>query len=89
MAAPHPRLRKHLSAPGLQKPIRRSFEAIADHRHQRSQSSLADALRAGLAVFGLKYASLLKCDEAYREGVIRPNLKTEVTQSWKAAIIKA
>jgi hypothetical protein len=55
MAAPHPRLRKHLSAPGLLKTIRQSFEAMSDHRHQRSQISLADALVAGLAVFGLKY----------------------------------
>ncbi len=76
MAAPHPRLRKHLCAPGWLKTIRQSFEAIAGPRHQRSQSSLADALRAGLGVVGLKYPSLLKFDEAYRDGVIRPNLKT-------------
>jgi hypothetical protein len=55
MVAPHPRLRKHLSAPGLLKTIRQSFEAMVDHRHQCSQISLADALMAGLAVFGLKY----------------------------------
>lgn len=76
MAAPHPRLRKHLSAPGLLKTIRQSFEAIPDHRSPRSQIALSDALMAGLAMFGLKYPSLLKFDEAYREGVIRANLKT-------------
>jgi hypothetical protein len=31
---------------------------------------------AGLAVWGLKYPSLLKFDEASREGVIRHHLKT-------------
>jgi hypothetical protein len=76
MAAPHPRLRKHLSAPGLLKTIRQSFEAIPDHRSPRSPIALSDALMAGLAMFGLKYPSLLKFDEAYREGVIRANLKT-------------
>jgi hypothetical protein len=76
MAAPHPRLRKHLSAPGLLKMIRQSFEAIPDHRSPRSPIALSDALMAGLAMFGLKYPSLLKFDEAYREGVIRANLKT-------------
>jgi hypothetical protein len=76
MAAPHPRLRQQLSAPGLLQSIRRRFEAVPEHRHERSQIPLADALMSGLAVFGLKYPSLLKFDEAYNEGVIRHNLKT-------------
>jgi hypothetical protein len=78
MAAPYPRLRKYLSAPGLLKRIRQSFEAILDHRAERSQISLPDALMSGLTVvFGLKYPSLLKFDEAYQnEAVIRHNLRT-------------
>jgi hypothetical protein len=77
MAAPPPRLRKYLSAPGLLKTIRRSFEAIADHRTERSPISLPDAWMSGLAVLGLKYPSLLKFDEAYQnEAVIRHNLRT-------------
>lgn len=60
MAAPYPRLRKYLSASGLLKTIRQSFEAIVDHRTERSQISLPDALVSGRAVFGLKYPSLLK-----------------------------
>ncbi len=75
MAAPHPRLRKPLSAAGLLKTIRQSFEAIPDHRSPRSPIALSDALMGGRAMFGLKYPSLLKFDEAYREGVIRANLK--------------
>ena len=77
MAAPYPRLRKYLSAPGLLKTIRQSFEAIVDHRTERSQISLPDALVSGLAVFGLEYPSLLKFDEAYQnEAVIRHDLRT-------------
>lgn len=76
MAAPHPRLRKQLSAPGLLNTIREQFSQIADHRRERSDIPLADALMSGLAVFGLKYPSLLKFDEARHEEVIRHNLKT-------------
>ena len=76
MAAPHPRLRKQLSAPGLLETIRKQFDAIADHRSARADITLSDALMSGLAVFGLKYPSLLKFDEANQEGVIQHNLKT-------------
>jgi hypothetical protein len=76
MAAPHPRLRNQLSAPGLLKTLRQRFEKVPEHRHARSEIPLPDALMAGLAVFGLKYPSLLKFDEAYNEGVIRHNLRT-------------
>jgi hypothetical protein len=38
--------------------------------------TLVDALMSGLAVFGLKYPSLLKFDEDQDEPIIRHNLKT-------------
>lgn len=77
MAAPHPRLRKPLSAPGLLKTIRAAFESIPDWRSVRRKISLRDALMSGLAMFGLKYPSLLKFDEAYQdEARIRHNLRT-------------
>ena len=76
MAAPHPRLRKALSAPGLLKTIRESFASVPDPRRGRAEIRLSDALMAGLAVFGLKYPSLLKFDEASREEVLRHNLRT-------------
>ena len=76
MAAPHPRLRKTLSAPGLLKTIRDSFASVPDSRGSRVEIALCDALMAGLAVFGLKYPSLLKFDEASREDVLRHNLRT-------------
>ena len=71
-----PRLRKSLSTPGLLQAIRGCFEAVADVR-QGCEIALVDALMSGLAVFGLKYPSLLKFDEGYRnEAVIRANLKS-------------
>jgi hypothetical protein len=76
MAAPHPHLRKALSAPGLLQEIRRCFAAVPDPRGPRHDIALEDALMAGLAVFGLKYPSLLQFDEAAGEAVIRHNLRT-------------
>ena len=43
MAAPHPRLRKQLSAPGLLKTLRQRFEKVPEHRHARSEIPLPDA----------------------------------------------
>jgi len=71
-----PQLRQHLSAPGLLKAIRQSFAAIPEHRHERSEISLTDALMSGLAVFGLKYPSLLQFEQERNEALTRSNLKT-------------
>ena len=76
MPAPSPRLRQQLSAPGLLKTIRCSFAGVVDQRREASPIALSDALMSGLAVFGLKYPSLLKFDEARNEAVIRSNLQT-------------
>ena len=65
MASPNARLRKQLSAPGLLATVRQCFEQIPDHRQRRGQIRLSDALMSGLAVFSLKYPSLLKFDQAY------------------------
>jgi hypothetical protein len=71
-----PPLRKHLSAPGLLRAIRQCFAQVVDVR-SGCEIPLADALMSGLAVFGLKYPSLLKFDEAYQnEEVIRSNLRS-------------
>ena len=76
MAAPAAQLRKHLSAPGLLRAIRQTFDVIPDHRCD-PLIPLADALMSGVAVFGLKYPSLLKFDEAYSdEATVRHNLRT-------------
>jgi hypothetical protein len=47
-----------------------------DPRREASPIGLVDALMSGLAVFGLKYPSLLKFDEARHETVIRSNLQS-------------
>jgi hypothetical protein len=76
MAAPQAQLRKHLSAPGLLNTIRGCFKQVPDHR-RRLQIPLVDALMSGVAVFGLKYPSLLKFDEGYcNEATVRHNLRT-------------
>ncbi len=71
-----PPLRKQLSTPGLLSAIRACFAQIVDPR-TGCEIPLVDALMSGLAVFGLKYPSLLKFDEAYQnETVIRSNLQS-------------
>lgn len=69
-------LRKYLSAPGLLKTVRQSFARIVDHRQSGSVGiPLTDALMSGLAIFAMKYPSLLKFDEQRNEPVIRSNLR--------------
>ena len=68
--------RKELSAAGLLGIARRCFGAVADPVARRGGASLADCLMSGLAVYGLKYGSLLKFDEAARgDGAVRGNLR--------------
>ena len=71
-----PLLRKHLSAPGLLGSIRQAFNQIedSDFSHARSDISLADCLMSGIAIFGLKYPSLLQFDRDKK--TIRSNLRT-------------
>lgn len=64
------------SAASLLNAIRGVFSQIPDHRPGKTKFTLADALMSGLAVFGLKYPSLLKFDEDQDEPIIRHNLKT-------------
>lgn len=80
MAAPFPQLRQDLSMPGLLKTVRGSFARLADPRKrpQRAQYTLTDTLCSALAMFSLKYPSLLQFDTDVRADVsiIRPNLRT-------------
>ena len=71
-----PVFRKTLSAPGLLRLVRRSFDRIEDPVAGRGLN-LTDCLMSGLAVFGLKYPSLSGFDRDARvEGTIRSNLKS-------------
>lgn len=63
------------SAPALLGQIRKDFEKIPDFRHSGQQFSVADVVMSGVAVFGLKYPSLLKFDEQRHEARVRANLK--------------
>lgn len=70
-----PALREHLSAPGLLKTVRGAFKRVRDHRSaERIDVPLVDTLMSGLAVFGLKYASLLAFDKDRFDPVIANNL---------------
>ncbi len=71
-----PLLRKHLSAPGLLKSIRQVFSQIeaTDSCHARNDISLADCLMSGMAIFGLKYPSLLQFDQDKQ--TIQANLRS-------------
>jgi hypothetical protein len=68
------KLRKTLSAPGLLKIVRKEFEKIPEHRSGTIKYRLPDVLMSGLAMFGLKYPSLLQFDKARNEKTIKANL---------------
>jgi hypothetical protein len=57
------KVRKHLSADGLFKLIRKETGKIKEHRVMNIKISLPDALMSGLAMFSLKDPSLLAFDQ--------------------------
>jgi hypothetical protein len=65
--------RQSLCAPGLLKEARRCFESIPDPVASRGITQ-SDCLMSGLAVFGLKYPSLLQFDQNQNEPLIQANL---------------
>ena len=68
--------RKTLSAPGLLRVARQCFDRIEDTVTSRGLN-LTDCLMSGLAVFGMKYPSLLRFDgDARGNETIRSNLKS-------------
>lgn len=72
--------KKHLSAKGLLQKVRHAFEKVPepprDARGLKPGISLADCLMSGLAIFGLKFSSLLQFDHEQEEQTTRHNLKT-------------
>jgi hypothetical protein len=56
-------VRKHLNASSLLATMKQAFEKIPDPLAGRTNYPLADCFMAGLAMFGLKYRSLLQFDE--------------------------
>ncbi len=69
----------HLSANGMLRTIRATFETIPEHsrdpRELKDAIPLADCLMSGLAVFGLKYPSLLQFDNGLDDPVVKHNLR--------------
>lgn len=59
--------RKHLFLPGLLERTRHVFDKIKDNVGQRTTFSLTDCLMSGMAMFGLKYSSLLQFDNQGRD----------------------
>ena len=69
--------RKTLSAPGLLRAVRKSFDKVPDPVPRR-KFTLSDCLMSGLAVFGLKYPSLLRFDrDARTDETVRANPRTQ------------
>jgi len=72
--------KKQLSAKGMLAKVRGLFEKIPepvkDPRGVRPKISLPDCLMSGLAVFGIKFPSLLQFDIGLNNQVIQHNLRT-------------
>jgi hypothetical protein len=71
--------RKHLFLPGLLERVRRTFDKIEDNVRQRTAITLTDCPMSGMAMFGLKYPSLLQFEERTRNNKNSPvthNLRT-------------
>jgi len=70
------KFRKHLSIPGMLRQCRKNFDALPDTMEKRSGITLSECLMSGLALFGLKYPSLLQFDRGMDDKIIRHNLST-------------
>ena len=69
-------VRKHLSADGLHKADINSLNKEKLVEYKKSEFSCKDCVMSGLAVFGLKFPSLLKFEENKNDKVIRGNLRS-------------
>jgi hypothetical protein len=69
-------MHNHMSAPAPLNQVRKDFEKVGDSRRYGQRFSLTDVLMSGLAVFSLKFPSLLKFDEKRKEARIRANLQS-------------
>ena len=70
--------RQSLSAPALYSTVRECFSKVADHREKGVATyPLADVLMSRLAIFSLKFPSLLQFDEMGRhDKQLQENLRT-------------
>ena len=70
------KLRKRLSAPGLLEACRLRFSRIPDALSGKTKYPLTNCLMSALAMFSLKYPSLLQFDQSQEDENVRHNLKT-------------
>ena len=68
-------MRKTLSIKGLLEIVGKCFSEIKDSRAKRVEYSIKDSLMSALAIFGLKYESLLQFDKNKNEKILRHNLE--------------
>lgn len=68
-------IKKHLSADGIHKIVHRSFLRETMVNHSSYDIRWIDCMMSGLAVFGLKFPSLLKFNDSRTDLVIKGNLK--------------
>ena len=72
--------KKHLSARGLLGDVRKVFSKVKDPESGKGSGngkiSLVDCLMSGLAIFGLKYPSLLQFDKHKNSKTIKSNIKS-------------
>ena len=72
-----PAFREHLSAPGLVRTLRGAFDKVKDWRKPspRIDFSVADSLLAGVAIFAMKYPSLLRFNGDRGDDLVSANLR--------------
>jgi len=70
------KIHSSISAPNLLNEAKNTFDLIPDARQIRSQFSLTDCLMSGVAIFGLKYPSLLQFEQDKIEESLSHNLKS-------------
>ena len=68
-------VRKHLSADGLHLAVFNSLHKEKLIECAKSEFSWKDCIMSGLAIFGLKFPSLLQFEEHKEDAIIRRNLK--------------
>ena len=77
MELPTKKARQQLSMGGLLSIARNQFDKVViEKESQRSSSALSDCLMSGLAIFSMKYPSLLSFDKAQDDPIIEHNIKT-------------
>ena len=77
MELPTKKARQQLSMGGLLSIARNQFDKVViEKESERSSSALSDCLMSGLAIFSMKYPSLLSFDKAQDDPIIEHNIKT-------------